>query len=291
MSTNSKREEKRIHSTLLIPYSYYDCRIPEKFANVLMHWHTEFELNYVTDGLGEFYCGDKKFLAKKGDILFLPPNMLHAAFPFDSSHLAYDTLVFSPSLLGVGNNDRATSECIQPFIRGTLEMEVHIDETLENYSEFVPVVEHIFQYAKSNTAQTDLLLKSSLLYFFWLYENNKGIDFSINPKFSLSEMLRPTLHYISSHYRQPLSIDLLAKEVHLSNSYFMGCFKKAVGVSALEYITQLRIRAICEELLQSEEEISTLAYQNGFSNLSNFNRQFKKIVGCTPKQYRSNYSK
>ena len=77
--SNREKEERRQHSTSFIPYSYYECRIPHYFRNVPMHWHSEFEINYVVHGEGEFICGNDRFVARRGEILVLPPNMLHAA--------------------------------------------------------------------------------------------------------------------------------------------------------------------------------------------------------------------
>ena len=66
----------------------------------------------------------------------------------------------------------------------------------------------------------------------------------------------------------------------------MGCFKNATGIGAIEYICQLRIKKACEMLRDYEDNISDIAAQCGFSNLSNFNRHFKKQLGITPSEYR-----
>ena len=62
-------KEKRQHATGWIPYSYYASAIPDYFANVPLHWHEEFEINYVLHGQGEFLCGEERFIAKDGDIV------------------------------------------------------------------------------------------------------------------------------------------------------------------------------------------------------------------------------
>ena len=69
--SNKDKEERRRHSTSFIPYSYYECRIPQYFGNVPMHWHSEFEINYIVSGRGVFICGNDRFLAGEGDILVL----------------------------------------------------------------------------------------------------------------------------------------------------------------------------------------------------------------------------
>ena len=54
--------EKRQHSTVLVPYTYYECSIPDYFPFVPLHWHGELELNYVISGSAEFICGDERFI-------------------------------------------------------------------------------------------------------------------------------------------------------------------------------------------------------------------------------------
>ena len=68
----------------------------------------------------------------------------------------------------------------------------------------------------------------------------------------------------------------------------MGCFKKAVGLGAIEHLAQLRVNAACEALTDTDKAISDIALDCGYNNLSNFNRQFKKITGSTPNEYRHN---
>ena len=92
--------EKRQHSTALVPYTYYECSIPDYFPFVPLHWHGEFELNYVLSGSAEFIYGDERFISHAGDVILLPPNLLHAIYPNGSDVQRYDTLVFSGRAAG-----------------------------------------------------------------------------------------------------------------------------------------------------------------------------------------------
>ena len=87
---------------------------------------------------------------------------------------------------------------------------------------------------------------------------------------------------IQEHFADPITIEELARLSHLSKSYFMSCFKQTFGLGAVEYLTQFRIKAACEALRSTTQSVSEIAYDNGFRNLSNFNRQFRSKVGCTP---------
>lgn len=277
--------EKRQHSTTWIPYSYYECRMPEAYMNVPMHWHGEFELDYVRQGRGEFWCGGRKWEARAGELMLVPPNMLHAAYPGEGEELIYDALVFSPVFVGAGSGDRCTNECIRPLIKGHVQIDVFIRETDKGYGELRAAADQIFMCVQKNSARMDLLLKSELLRFFWILEEKGGILLREEGP-EESEAVRPALEYMAAHFREEITIEQLAALSHLSRSHFMRCFRKSVGVGAIEHLSQLRIRAACEALCDSPEQIADIAFACGYSNLSNFNRQFLKKVGCSPKEYR-----
>ena len=131
-------------------------------------------------------------------------------------------------------------------------------------------------------------MKSELLRLFWLMENNSKLISRKDAGISYSELVRPALEFMMDNFQENISISQLAALSNLSKSYFMGCFKKAVGVGAIEHLTQLRVNAACEALSDTDEMISDVALDCGYSNLSNFNRQFKKITGSTPNEYRRN---
>lgn len=287
---DKETEEKRRHSTPLIPYSHYQCHLPDAFMNVPMHWHSEFELGYILQGKGEFICQDKRFLAEKGDILLLPPNMLHAAYPCEESSLIYHALVFHPYLLGANSNDRCTTECIRPVINGNIEIHIPIGPDFKDYPRLKSSVEEIFSCAFQNNPSPDLLLKSELLRLFWLLLKDSTFIRRKSQGLSHSEMIRPALFYMMENFRENITVEELADLVHLSKSYFMGCFKKAVGVGAMEHLAQLRINAACEALSATDTPVADIAFACGYSNLSNFNRQFKKLAGCSPREYRHNSS-
>lgn len=283
---NLSSKEKRKHGSVRIPYDYFECKVPDWFPLVPLHWHNEFELNYIVSGRSEFTCGEDKFIADAGDIIVVPPNMLHALYPYENDVQVYNTLVFRGELLGIGKEERCGISCIEPIINGNRKIMMPISKEHEAYEKIKECVEQIFVCVKDNTPIADLQMKSELLRFLWLLEKTDCIRTVKNADERQVESIREVLVYINLNYRESISIDRLSQMAHLSKSYFMYRFKKTVGVSAMEYIIQLRIKLACEMLRNSRDPALEIAFACGFQNLSNFNRQFKKYVGCTPKQYR-----
>ena len=56
-------KEKCQHGSIQVPYSYYDCGIPDYFTSVPLHWHSEMELNYIKSGNGFFKYEDQTILS------------------------------------------------------------------------------------------------------------------------------------------------------------------------------------------------------------------------------------
>lgn len=285
---NLTSKENRRHSSPLKPFSYYKSNIPEYFANVPLHWHHEFEINYIWEGTGDFICGNDRFLAQQGDLILIQPNMLHAVYPKRNEVCIYDTLLFSSSMIRSFDMDRSYMDFLLPLINGTIKLPNHITRSHSCYNEFRSLAETVFDCAKENTSKLDVLMKSELLRLFWLLDNYAGPFQKDHHESARSENIRPAIEYMNDHFTDTISIEQLACISHLSKSYFMSSFKQVSGVGAIEYITHLRMKSACEQLSGSNKSISEIAFSCGFRNLSNFNRQFKSIMGYTPSQYRKN---
>lgn len=280
-------KEKRIHSCELVPFSYYESRLPDYFANVPLHWHKEFELNYILSGQGEFICGDDRFMVHEGDMIILQPDVLHAVYPSVDSVILYDTLVFNSDMLVGTGNDRSSLEIFLPLSNNSFLLNPRITGDNSRYSELEECVKEIFIHTKKNTPLDDIMLKSELLRFFAILVENKEFHAADQVNTAKSEMLRPALEYIHGHFRENITIEQLADISHVSKSYFMSCFKKMAGIGAIEYINQIRIKTVCELLRTDNRNISEIAFTCGFTNLANFNRQFRRQIGTSPKEYRN----
>ncbi|MGN0552067.1 MAG: AraC family transcriptional regulator [Oscillospiraceae bacterium] len=281
---NMESKENRIHSSDLRPFSYYECVIPDNFNCVPMHWHNEFELSYVREGSARFICGEERFISAKGDIIITQPNVLHSIYPCADARQVYDTLVFSREIFGSTDSDRYINECIRPLVSGDMRLQVHITPNHPYYSELEMTVENIFSCAKGDSPRLDMLMRSEIIRLFWLLEENAE---TVPDDSGGDNIIRPALEYIAEHYNESITVGQLAAAVHLSESYFMSRFRKQVGLSAIEYISHFRIDKACKALIGTKKAVLEIAFDCGFFNLSNFNRQFRKITGCSPTEYRN----
>jgi AraC-like DNA-binding protein len=91
------------------------------------------------------------------------------------------------------------------------------------------------------------------------------------------------------NYSRSIDISELAALTFLSVSQFERRFKSMFKITPMKYVSLVRINAACEALAAGKERISEISYQNGFYDLSHFNRQFKKTMGMAPSLFRRKY--
>jgi AraC-like DNA-binding protein len=76
----------------------------------------------------------------------------------------------------------------------------------------------------------------------------------------------------------------------MSEVSFSRFIKKRTGKTFVESLNEIRLGHASRSLINTSNTISEIAYKCGFNNLSYFNRIFKAKNGCTPKEFRDNYS-
>lgn len=100
--------------------------------------------------------------------------------------------------------------------------------------------------------------------------------------------IRKALTYISTDLSADLSLNTLAEQLHVNASYLSSLFKKEMGISLTEYVTQNRIEYAKWLLVNTDLPMKTITVQCGFSDMNYFIRRFRKSTGVTPKVYREN---
>jgi AraC-like DNA-binding protein/ligand-binding sensor protein len=101
------------------------------------------------------------------------------------------------------------------------------------------------------------------------------------------EAIAKARQFIHAHLDEALALPVVARHAGLSESHFCRVFKDVVGLTLTEYVTRCRIGWAKRELLRPAARISEVAFKVGFQSLSQFNRSFARLVGCSPSAYRT----
>ncbi len=93
--------------------------------------------------------------------------------------------------------------------------------------------------------------------------------------------------WLDQHYREPQTLAGLARRAGLERTYFSARFTKVVGMTSSEYLARLRIRYAVGQLQTTDDPVATIARRSGFSDLSNFGRTFRRLIGSSPRELRT----
>lgn len=100
-----------------------------------------------------------------------------------------------------------------------------------------------------------------------------------------------SIHYINENFMSPISVEDVAAQVNLSYSYFSRRFKAFTGYSIHDYITLRRHNEATHLLLTTNLPLKKIAASIGYTCESSFIVSFQSKQGCTPTQYRKNYTR
>lgn len=95
------------------------------------------------------------------------------------------------------------------------------------------------------------------------------------------------LEYLDENFAEPVSLEDLCRELHVSPATCNRLFHKSIGRSFKTALIEIRVSHACRLLLETERPIVEVALASGFTNLSNFNRRFKELEGRSPRDYRN----
>lgn len=99
------------------------------------------------------------------------------------------------------------------------------------------------------------------------------------------------IEYMHQYFGQKITIEDLAKKANMSKSHFIRVFKKATGLSPMDYLIDIRIEKAKKLINAGTKNISEISLLCGFSSTSHFSSTFSKHVGISPSKYYSMYSK
>lgn len=106
---------------------------------------------------------------------------------------------------------------------------------------------------------------------------------------SHSDVSRVTdaVRFIEQRSEEPIPLSTLARHAGMTPFYFLRVFRDVAGMTPHQYLLRTRLHRAAVALRRTDEAISAIAYDAGFSDLSTFNRRFRKLIGVNPRAYRS----
>lgn len=248
------------------PVSHYTYT--QKYrTNRDLHYHDVLEIGLCTEGSGIFFSGSQIIPFHKGDVSIIMPNHPHIAQspnerPSNWHYMSLDAPAMSmnlPSHLNTIISEKDITTLVKMIFS-------ELDQCQANYMDTIRMLLQVLDIKINRIDITN-------------YSKNNSVH-------SKAGILLPALSHISQNYRTDISIRHLASLCNLSDSHFRRLFKEATLRSPQAYLIETRIKAAKILLQNSDDSITAIAGQTGYSTLSCFNRHFKSIVGMSPRSYR-----
>lgn len=239
------------------------------------HWHERMELLLLESGRIELHLDEKTMVLEAGQLGVFPPEMLHGGICRETGTV-FHTIMFEVERFY--NDTGASEKWLKPLAERRLQFPGIVEDpaTVEAAGRLVELLKNPKTPSLAAVGQLYVLL-GELCRF-----STPG---SRVPS-AAEESLRSVLDYIQEHYTQPLTVRDISQEFSYNETYFCRRFKRATGLTVMEYIRILRLE-LAEKLLKAETcEIRDVAWRCGFTDESYFSRAFKAHSGQTPREFR-----
>lgn len=236
--------------------------------------YQEVRLYYVLDGEFRIEMEGKNYHLGTGDLFVVNSNIPHGFFTYRASL----TVLFQISkdfLTELTKNPIISFECSSLFhesaaisqLKGLLKRTLH-------YKVNTSFLDKIREYGYCCDVLECLIKNFSVWNMAWTQEEGQ------------EARLEEILSYIQANYEKPLNLQMLADRFFLSAQYLSKYIKHHLGMGFFEYVDEVRLYHAVDELVYTDYSLTKIAYDNGFPNLSSFNRAFRQKYETTPSSYR-----
>ena len=254
------------------------------------HFHPEIELLYCIKGKGTNFVGNSIRGIEEGEILLFGKNLPHTRQRDTEYYRQHpeerpETVVvqFREDFLGAGffglDEFLPVRELLYKALRG-LRFLGHTREvlasklcdltTLAGSRRLLGLLEVLDVMAHSAEFE---------------YLNHAGYADTLFDK--PLEKINKVYKYTIENFRNPIALSDIAALTNLSKPAFCRYFRQHTRKSYVRHLTEVRVGYACKLLSEGDLDISQVCYESGFNNLSNFHKQFRKIAGMTPNEYKN----
>lgn len=279
MNKSIENYESMPHGTAGLRISVYS----ERIYGALPHHHEEYCLFYLKRGCLLFGLGDEEFYVRSGDVIFVEPNTPYYIFINENTsqphEFHYYSVVFDASVFG-GEDDLC-----RRFLSG-----IHIPPRLTLSADALAKLPLMREWDIKKPIGYELFLKNAIFSIMTEIVASDRYTVVSDKKRTRSELssdaVRSMVEYIELHYREPLSVEAVAKGAGYSLSHVHRIFKSGTGMSILRYINRYRIEKACLDLIYTDKKITRVAADNGFEHAKHFSEIFRSVMGMSPTRYR-----
>lgn len=257
-------------------------------GNEKSFFHEEIEIKYVTSGSVTTMIDTEMVSAEKGDIIFFNPYEVHSNVVLEGQEGTYHLLV-------IGLDFFASPGLSDVDLRSIfMQKKIKFNNLIKN-KRAAAVVKAIVLEMTECKKHYKAAVKALLQELFILLQREevskeRGIT-SDDERVYMYSSIEPAVQAIRDNYSKKISGDELAQLCGMSRYHFCRTFKKIMGMTAVQYQTQCRLKIADILLKNGDKTVSEVAHETGFEDEAYFSRCYKKNRGMSPKSARAILSK
>lgn len=277
----------------ITPLTSNDCftisfRLKSEF-DFPLHYHDEIELNFILNAKGaRRVVGDHISEIDDRELVLVGSNIPHVwqTHKCKSKEIREITIQFHKDLL----DDKFLKRNQLSFIRKMLERATRgISFSKSTIDQLTP---RLMTLNRKEGFDSVLELMSILhdLSVSRHMQTLSNASFNITESTYSSRRIEKVVDLLNQNFHKTITLAEAAKIANMSTASFSRFFKVRTGISFVNSLLEIRLGHATRMLIETTQSVSEIAYDCGFNNISNFNRLFKKKKGCTPSEFRENYT-
>ncbi len=249
----------------------------------MLHFHNYMEIGYCYHGRGELLIEDRVY--KYGNKMFtiIPENIPHTTISAPGNICKWEFLFIDIKnfIKTEMKSDRMSADEIIRIInkRGTL-------KTAKNHPVLAELVRKIIEECRKEDIYYKESIKGYLRSFVIEVLRLDEEREQASRANRVSRYIRAGIEYINAHYKEDIKVIDIAEETGLSESHFRRIFEESMKMKPVDYLNMVRVDEACRLIRQGELNMEQISVAVGFSTQSTFIRNFKRLTGMKPLEWR-----
>jgi len=253
-----------------------------------VHYHEEYELNFIENAKGvKRIVGDSVEEIEDLELVLIGPNIPHAWFTHKCTTEIFEiTIQFHRDLFHEVFLKRTQLSSLRNLFEQSLKGILFSKETirhlaprlkeLENKTGFDSVIELMSILNELSLSTGSRCLSGEKIY---------NADYIYMDSVRMEKLIE----FMNANFSRPIRLAEAAELVSMAETAFSRFFKAKTGVNFVDFLNDIRLGHASRLLIDTKDPITNIAVACGFTNISNFNRTFKREKGLTPKDFRAKH--
>ena len=257
---------------------------PENSRPGSYHWHSYFEITCVLGGKGNYFVNGQEYTMEEDDIIIFN-NVEPHGWKLLGGNMKLLVMIFSPEFVAE-KISLFDAEYLKPFVERGSNFKNRVGREEKVNEEIRISIREIYQEWNERKEGYPLMIKANVLRILTMliraYQDETKSGEMLKEKKNAMKRLEQAFTYINDHYCEKITLEEVAASVYMSSNYFSSYFRRVANISFSDYVTRLRVNRAREMLRENGANVTEIAMECGFNNISNFYRLYKKHMGKTP---------